>query len=119
MRKFITAVTATAALIAAVPASGHFYAGCQKDRCKAHVIEPFQPKLRAIATCESGRRWSYNGSSGFDGGFQFSPSTWSSTGSRYAYAWQAPAREQKFRAVVWASKIGWQWRSTAGWPNCG
>ena len=30
----------------------------------------------ALANCESGGRWHYNGSSGFDGGLQFHPSTW-------------------------------------------
>lgn len=70
-----------------------------------------------MAHCESRQHWHIDGA--FDGGLQFSPSTWSKTGSRYAFAYQAPILEQKYRAVIWASLIGWRWRSTAGWPNCG
>lgn len=117
MKKTIAALTIAAATFAAAPASGHFYAGCKSDKCKAHVIRPHQSHLNAIARCESGFRWHLNGQ--YDGGLQFSPSTWNATGSRYAYAYQAPPREQKYRAVIWASKIGWNWHSTAGWPVCG
>lgn len=100
-------------------ADAHFTNGCRKDPCKAHVVRPYAAKLDRMARCESGRRWSYNGSSGFDGGLQFHPGTWRATGSRYAFAWQAPPLEQKYRAVVWASRIGFAWSSTAGWPVCG
>lgn len=118
LRALVIAVVVFFAGVLVPPAGAHYYDGCQKDRCKSHVIEPFQSKLRSIATCESHRDWDYNGSSGFDGGLQFSPRTWSSLGSPYAYAWQAPAREQKYRAVILRHRIGC-WRCTAGWPNCG
>lgn len=103
----------------AAPAESHFYAGCQKRACKRHVVAPFNTHLESIARCESGRDWHYNGSSGFDGGLQFSPSTWNRTGSRFAFAWQASGLEQKYRAVIWAHAIGWAWHTTAGWPVCG
>lgn len=70
-----------------------------------------------MAWCESRRRWHIN--STFDGGLQFSPSTWWKTRSPWAYAYEAPAYEQKYRAVIWAHMIGWAWHSTEGWPVCG
>jgi opacity protein-like surface antigen len=65
----------------------------------------------AIAECESGQDWSYNGSSGFDGGLQFLPSTWiGAGGERYApYAWMA-TREQQ---IAIASTL-----SLSNWPHC-
>lgn len=110
---------ALAAVLAspAVPAKAHFYAGCKKAPCKRHVIAPFKERLHRMAGCESTWRWHID--SDFDGGLQFHPRTWGATGSRYAFAFQAPPLEQKFRAVIWASRIGWAWSSTAGWPVCG
>lgn len=57
------------------------------------------PNWYGIAQCESGRRWSYNGPSGFDGGLQFLPSTWTAvmrmSGYHFStYAWQATAAQQ-------------------------
>lgn len=66
-----------------------------------------------VARCEStGPNWSYNGSSGFDGGLQFVPSTWTSYGgSRYApYAYQATPMQQ----ISIASHM-----SLSHWPICG
>jgi hypothetical protein len=103
--------------VLAAHADAHFYAGCKKRHCKVHVIRPFQPRLNAMAWCESRRRWHIDGM--YDGGLQFSPSTWSKLGSRWRYAFQAPEYEQKYRAVIWAHRIGWAWHSTAGWPVCG
>lgn len=110
---------ALALMLAVLPAgaSAHFTPGCKKRPCKRHVVGPYKPRLLRMATCESGRRWHITGV--HDGGLQFSPATWSQTGSRFARAHHAPALEQMYRAVVWASRIGWAWRSTAGWPNCG
>lgn len=104
-------------IIAAV-SQAHYYDGCQKDRCKSHVIAPYQAQLKKMAICESGRRWNYSGPGYYDGGLQFDPRTWSSLGSPWDYAYQAPAREQKYRAVILYHRIGC-WRCTAGWPNCG
>ena len=117
MKKTSTAVLTTVALFAAVPASAHYYDGCQKDKCKSHVIEPHQAHLRAIATCESGRRWNYSGPGYYDGGLQFDPGTWTSVGGA-GFAYQHSPREQKYRAVILAHRVGC-WRCTAGWPHCG
>lgn len=99
-------------------AKSHFTSGCKKNKCKRHVVKPFKKHLLNIASCESGRRWHLNIGL-FDGGLQFHPTTWNATGSKYSFAYQAPQIEQMYRAVVWSSKIGWRWRSTAGWPVCG
>lgn len=98
-------------------APAHFVSSCQGTRCKRHVVRPFNARLERMAGCESTWRWHITGA--FDGGLQFSASTWSRTGSRYARAHYAPELEQKYRAVVWARMIGWAWHSTAGWPVCG
>lgn len=116
----IVAAAILAACVLAVvadDADAHFYASCQKTSCKRHVVRPFDARLERMAGCESTHRWFLDGT--FDGGLQFSPGTWSKTGSRYRYAYAAPVIEQKYRAVIWASRIGWAWSSTAGWPRCG
>lgn len=69
-----------------------------------------------LAGCESGGRWDYNGSSGYDGGLQFHPGTWNAySGGVTAYAWQA-TREQQIAAAerLLAASGG---RFTA-WPGC-
>jgi hypothetical protein len=115
---FVTIGLVVTLILAVVDgADAHFYAGCKKRHCKVHVIRPFQPRLNSIAWCESRRHWHID--SVYDGGLQFSPSTWSKLGSRWRYAFQAPEYEQKYRAVIWAHRIGWAWHSTAGWPVCG
>lgn len=81
------------------------------------VVKPHNDRLNRIAKCESGGRWFLNGV--YDGGLQFDPRTWTATGSQYRYAFWAPVVEQKYRAVLWAKRIGWAWGSTAGWPVCG
>jgi hypothetical protein len=111
----VTLIVGLAILVST--ADAHFYAGCHKAKCKRHVNRPFQSRLTRMARCESGLRWHIDGT--FDGGLQFSPSTWAATGSPWRYAYQAPVYEQKYRAVIWASRIGWAWHSTAGWPVCG
>ncbi len=65
-----------------------------------------------VASCESGQRWNYDGSSGFDGGLQFLPSTWRAAGgTRYApYAHQATRMQQ----IAVASSM-----SLSAWPVCG
>jgi hypothetical protein len=73
-----------------------------------------------VASCESGNRWTYNGSSGFDGGLQFMPSTWTSTVRdyphlrKYEYAYQAPAWAQRAAAEALRRRAG-----TRPWPVCG
>lgn len=85
-------------------------------RCASAI--PAWPWL-ALASCESGRDWDYNGPSGFDGGFQFLPSTWTAAkgavarARRYAYAWQAPAYVQYLVARDWLARTSW-----LQWPVC-
>ena len=71
----------------------------------------------ALAECESGGNWAYNGPSGFDGGLQFLPSTWNTArrlvGVDYAYAYQAPAVVQVRVAQAWLAVTSW-----AQWPAC-
>ena len=65
----------------------------------------------AIAACESGGDWSYNGSSGYDGGLQFLPSSWLAYGGgEYApEAWMASKAEQ----IAVAERM-----PRSSWPNC-
>jgi hypothetical protein len=65
-----------------------------------------------VASCESGGNWSYNGSSGFDGGLQFLPSTWlGNGGGRYApFAYMASRIQQ----ISIASTM-----DLGQWPVCG
>ncbi|MET0786495.1 MAG: transglycosylase family protein [Paenisporosarcina sp.] len=68
-----------------------------------------------LAECESGGNWSYNGSSGYDGGLQFLPSTWVANGGRdfAEYAWQATREEQIIVAERLRAIVGW-----SAWPAC-
>ena len=70
-----------------------------------------------LANCESGGingpRWDYNGPSGYDGGLQFLPSTWTSMNTGYTYAWQAPRSVQIATAIKLQAQSGW-----GQWPNC-
>lgn len=119
MRRKILMTAAVVATTGITPTASHahFTSGCKKNVCKRHVLKPFKQRVLNIASCESHQRWYIN--SFFDGGLQFEPGTWNSTGSKYSFAYLAPPLEQMYRSVIWASKINWQWRSTAGWPNCG
>ncbi len=68
-----------------------------------------------LASCESGGRWDYNGSSGYDGGLQFSPTTWRSfNGTDFApYAYQATPSQQITVAKRVLKGQGW-----GAWPSC-
>lgn len=68
-----------------------------------------------LANCESSGNWHYNGGSGFDGGLQFLPSTWTAYGGgKYArYAYQATREEQIAIAKKVLAAAGWQ-----SWPAC-
>jgi Transglycosylase-like domain len=68
-------------------------------RVAAPVPRKGHPNWYGVAQCESGQRWNYNGPSGFDGGLQFLPSTWTAvmrmSGYHFSsYAWQATAAQQ-------------------------
>ena len=79
-----------------------------------HATVPEWP-WRRLAECESGRHWSYNGSSGYDGGIQFHPGTWSSFKlARYPrFAWQASPRMQVLVGRRVLASQGW-----GAWPAC-
>jgi len=70
----------------------------------------------AIAQCESGGRWNTNTGNGYQGGLQFSPSTWRSYGGRqYAgTAHQASRGEQ----ITVARKV-LRGQGINAWPTCG
>lgn len=93
----------------------HFRATHRSSQCAPVIPWPWS----ALAQCESGGNWAYNGSSGFDGGLQFLPSTWNMAkvlvagASQYAYAWQAPAVVQVRVAQAWLARTSW-----AQWPAC-
>lgn len=67
-----------------------------------------------LAYCESGARWDYNGSSGYDGAFQFSPGTWNGMGTGYAFAYLAPPEVQIDAAKRLIARSGW-----SQFPGCG
>lgn len=68
-----------------------------------------------LAECESNQRWSYNGGSGFDGGLQFHPNTWSAykPAGYPAYAYQATRAQQIAVAEKVLASQGW-----GAWPAC-
>ena len=76
----------------------------------------FTANWYAIAQCESGGDWDYHGPSGFDGGLQFLPSTWSSLHMGYTYAWQAPPTVQIAAAEKLLAEVGG--RGWTQWPVC-
>ncbi len=115
-RLALAAVMVALLFVLSTSAVAHFTSGCKKNRCKRHVVKPYNDKLNRMAQCESGGRWFIDGA--FDGGLQFHPGTWNATGSAYSFAYLAPIIEQKYRALIWRSKIG-TFVTTAGWPRCG
>lgn len=69
----------------------------------------------AIASCESGVDWRYNGRSGFDGALQFHPGTWSAYRLRSypAFAYLASPFQQLVVGELVLSRQGWK-----AWPAC-
>jgi len=68
-----------------------------------------------VAQCESGGDWNINTGNGFNGGLQFTPSTWAAFGGKqYASAAHQASREQQ---IAVAEKVlaaqGWN-----AWPVC-
>lgn len=117
-RMLIAAATLVfASALTTTSTEAHFYRGCITNKCKWHVVKPYNDHLMRIAKCESDFHW--HDDSQFDGGLQFTPDTWNQTGSKFATADLAGVLEQKYRAVIWASIIGWAWHTSAGWPVCG
>lgn len=68
-----------------------------------------------LAQCESGGRWDYNGSSGYDGGLQFHPDTWrrNKPAGYPAYAYQASPQQQIEVGKAVQRRAGW-----GAWPSC-
>lgn len=75
------------------------------------VPEPW----RSLAACESGGRWDYNGDSGFDGGLQHHPSTWSAyrLPGYPPFAYLATPEQQVTVARRVLAAQGW-----GAWPAC-
>ncbi len=68
-----------------------------------------------LAQCEAGGNWGINNGNGFQGGLQFSPSTWKAHGGgEYAASANQATREQQIAVAekVLASQ-GW-----GAWPSC-
>ncbi|MFD3744346.1 transglycosylase family protein [Nocardia sp. NPDC058633] len=68
-----------------------------------------------LAQCEAGGNWGINTGNGYQGGLQFSPSTWNAHGGgEYAASANQATREQQ---IVVAEKVlasqGW-----GAWPSC-
>jgi resuscitation-promoting factor RpfA len=69
-----------------------------------------------VARCESGNNWSINTGNGFQGGLQFTPSTWSGAGgAEFAPAAHLASREQQI--AVAERVLARQGRGA--WPVCG
>jgi len=70
----------------------------------------------AVAACESGGNWAINTGNGYQGGLQFSPSTWSSAGgTRYAPRADLASKAAQIATAqrVLASQ------GPGAWPTCG
>jgi len=69
-----------------------------------------------VARCESGNNWGINTGNGYQGGLQFSPSTWSSHGGgKYAPSAHMASREQQI--AIAEHVLATQGRGA--WPVCG
>ena len=70
----------------------------------------------AVAACESGGNWAINTGNGYQGGLQFSPSTWMSAGgTRYAPRADLASKAEQIATAqrVLASQ------GPGAWPTCG
>lgn len=108
------------ARIAAIKAQEKSEALQRAQAAKANIVpkpapKPIQTAVNTadmgvwdrLALCESGGRWDYNGSSGYDGGIQFSPATWNAMQTGYAFAWQAPREVQIAAGQRLVARSGW------------
>src|SRR6476661_8819213 len=69
-----------------------------------------------VARCESGGNWAINTGNGYQGGVQFSPSTWSSHGGReYAPAAHLATKEEQ---IAVAERV-LATQGKGAWPTCG
>ncbi len=68
-----------------------------------------------LAQCESGGNWAINTGNGYQGGLQFSPSTWAAYGgTAYAPTANLATREQQI-AIAEKTLAGQGW---GAWPAC-
>ena len=68
-----------------------------------------------LAQCESGGNWAINTGNGYQGGVQFSPSTWAAYGgTQYAPTADQATREQQI-AIAEKTLAGQGW---GAWPSC-
>ena len=69
-----------------------------------------------VAKCESGNNWAINTGNGYQGGLQFSPSTWSGHGGgEFAPAAHLATKEEQI--AVAERVLGSQGKGA--WPSCG
>ena len=69
-----------------------------------------------VAKCESGNNWAINTGNGYQGGLQFSPSTWNAYGGQqYAPTADQATREQQI-AIAENVLAG---QGVGAWPVCG
>ena len=85
---------------------------------QAAASAPAQPSGSVwdrLAQCESNGDWDYNGASGFDGGLQFHPDTWTAykPADYPAYAYEATRAQQILVAERVLAAQGW-----GAWPAC-
>ncbi|ALG83795.1 transglycosylase family protein [Gordonia phthalatica] len=81
-----------------------------------HASAATDAEWNQVAQCESGGNWAINTGNGYQGGLQFSPSTWAAHGgTQYAPSADQATREQQIA-------IGERVLATQGngaWPTCG
>src|SRR5699024_6911207 len=70
----------------------------------------------AVAQCESGGNWSINTGNGYQGGLQFSPSTWAAYGGTQ-YAPRADLATKQQQIAVAEEVLAGQGKGA--WPVCG
>ncbi|GAB17702.1 resuscitation-promoting factor [Gordonia effusa NBRC 100432] len=69
-----------------------------------------------VAACESGGNWAINTGNGYQGGLQFSPSTWAAHGgTQYAPTADQATREQQ---IAIAERV-LATQGNGAWPTCG
>lgn len=126
-RKLLTSLLVGGAALLPSTADA-FIPGCNTHSCekrvwtkyRKRVVLPHRPWLAKVSACESGGNPRAVGGGGiFRGKYQFMWSTWRSAGGQGDPV-VATEIEQDYRAVVWATRIGWgNVHTTAGWPVCG
>ncbi|MCV7385872.1 transglycosylase family protein [Mycolicibacter longobardus] len=81
-----------------------------------HAAAATDDEWDRVAKCESGNNWGINTGNGYQGGLQFSPSTWSSHGGgKYAPSAHLASREQQI--AIAEHVLATQGRGA--WPVCG